>query len=155
MPPGDSAPPRDARGPKLAAQYANVTALAAQARAREDLDRRLRQALPPPLNEQIRLAGVRDGHAVLLTPSPAWAARVRMAQTQILAALHALGAQADSVTVKIVPAPLPQPASVAASVPLSRATAQHLRAAAKAVADPELRALFLEMASLAEANATS
>lgn len=152
---GSASPPRDARGPKPAAQYANVAELAAQARKREDLDQRLRQSLPPPLNQQIHLADLRDGRAVLLAPSPAWAARVRMATAQILAALRALGMQADSVLVKIVPVPPSKPESVAASMPLSRATAQHLRSAAKTVADPELRALFLEMASFAEANGAS
>lgn len=152
---GSANPPRDARGPKPAAQHADVAELAAQARKRDDLDQRLRQSLPPPLNQQIHLADLRDGRAVVLAPSPAWAARVRMATAQILAALRALGAQADSVVVKIVPAPLSKPESVAASMPLSRATAQHLRSAAKAVADPELRALFLEMASFAEANGAS
>ncbi|MEO7148804.1 MAG: DciA family protein [Rhodanobacteraceae bacterium] len=129
--------------------------LTAQARKRDDLDQRLRQSLPPPLDQQIRLADLRDGRAVLLAPSPAWAARVRMANSQILAALRALGVQADSVTVKIVPAPLSKPESISASMPLSRATAQHLRSAAKTVADPELRALFLEMASFAEADRAS
>lgn len=152
---GNSSPPRDARGPKPAAQHANVAELAAQARKRDDLDRRLRQSLPPPLDQQIHLADLRDGRAVLLAPSPAWATRVRMANAQILAALRALGVQADTIIVKIVPAPLSKPEPVAASMPLSRATAQHLRAAAKAVADPELRALFLEMASFAEANGAS
>ncbi|MEO6968869.1 MAG: DciA family protein [Rhodanobacteraceae bacterium] len=126
--------------------------LAAQARKRDDLDRRLRQSLPPPLDQQIRLADLRDGRAVLLAPSPAWAARVRMANAQILAALRALGVQADSVIVKIVPAPPLKPEPIASSLPLSRASAQHLRAAARTVADPDLRALFLEMASIAEAD---
>lgn len=148
-PPGHQAP-----GPKPVAQCAPVRALSARARELDNLDQQLRQSLPPPLNERLRYAGLRGSRATLLAPSPAWASRARMAQPKILAALRALGVQAETILVKVVAAP-PQPAEPIASLPLSAASARHLRAAAKAIADPELQALFLELASFAEKDSCS
>jgi hypothetical protein len=70
-------------------------------------------------------------------------------QTQILAAARAIGTCASSVTVKVVPQP-PVATEPDRSKPLSPAAATHLRAAAASISDPELRVLFLELASLAE-----
>lgn len=155
MLPDDPASSRKISGPKPVAQCAPVMALSAQARELDRLDQRLRQSLPPPLNERLRFGGIRRGRAVLLVPSSAWAARVRVAAPRILAALHAIGVQADSIVVKVVVSTPPMADVPVASLPLSTASAQHLRAAAKAVADPELRALFLELASFAEGDSSS
>jgi hypothetical protein len=155
MLPKDSTPPRrQAPGPKPVAQCAPVRALSARARELDNLDQQLRRSLPPPLNERLRYAGLRGTRATLLAPSSTWASRARMAQPKILAILRALGVQAETILVKVVNAP-PPPAEPNASVPLSAASARHLRAAAKAIADPELQALFLEMASFAERDSCS
>jgi hypothetical protein len=155
MLPEDSTPPRrPVPGPKPVAQCAPIRALSARARELENLDQQLRRSLPPPLNERLRYAGLRGTRATLLAPSPTWASRARMAQPKILAALRALGVPAETILVKVVTAP-PPPAEPLASVPLSAASARHLRAAAKAIADPELQALFLELASFAERDSSS
>lgn len=155
MPPEDSKTPRrPAPGPKPVAQCAPVRALSARARELDNLDQQLRRSLPPPLNDRLHYAGLRGTRATLLAESPAWASRARMAQPRILAALRALGVQAETILVKVVIAP-PRPAEPNASLPISAASARHLRAAAKAIADPELRALFLEMASFAEGDSCS
>ena len=155
MLPKDSRPHRDpVPGPKPIAQCTPVRALSARARELDNLDQQLRQSLPPPLNERLHYAGLRGTRATLLAPSPTWASRARMAQPRILAALRALGVQAETILVKVVAAPL-QPAEPIASLPLSAASARHLRAAAKAIADPELQALFLELASFAEKDSGS
>lgn len=137
-------------GPKDVRECEPFVALASRARKRDELDRQLRQTLPSPLREQVRLADLRHGCLVFLAPSPAWASRLRMAQAQILAAARAMGTKADSVIVKVTPPDTvaqPQPPQRA---PLSRATAAHLRSAARSLSDPELRDLFLELASVAE-----
>ncbi|HXS74062.1 MAG TPA: DciA family protein [Rhodanobacteraceae bacterium] len=155
MLPDDSTPSRrPLPGPKPVAQSAPVKALSARARELDNLDRQLRQSLPPPLNERLHYAGVRGTRATLLATSPAWASRARMAQPKILAILRALGVPAETISIKVVAAPSP-PAEPVASLPLSAASARHLRAAAKTLADPELQALFLEMASFAEKNSCS
>jgi len=51
--------------------------------------------------------------------------------------------------VKVVTRP-PAAKEPARSKPLSPAAASHLKAAAASLADPEMRVLFLELASLAE-----
>lgn len=150
MAPDYSTPPRrPVSGPLPVAQCAPVKALSARARELDQLDQRLRQSLPPPLNEQLRYAGLRGNRATLLATSPAWASRARMALPRILTTLRALGIPADTLVIKVITAPVPQ-AEPMASMPLSAASARHLRAAAKGIADPELQALFLELASFAE-----
>ncbi len=146
---------RSAPGPKPVAQCAPVLALSARARELDELDRRFRQALPAPLNERLRLAGLRGTRAVLLAPSPAWAARARTAIPRVLAILRTLGLSADSILVKVVPEAPARGESVASLPPLSAASAQHLRSAAKAMSDPVLRDLFLELASFAGRDSCS
>ena len=141
---------RSAPGPKPVAQCAPVLALSARARELDELDRRFRQALPAPLNERLRLAGLRGNRAVLLAPSPAWAARARTATPRVLAILRALGIGADSILVKVVSEAPVRGEPLASLPPLSAASARHLRSAAKAMSDPVLRDLFLELASFAE-----
>jgi len=137
------------RGPQALADCGPFAALARKAGALDALDRALRQTLPLPLRDEIRFANVRYGRLVFLATSPAWAARLRLMQTQILAAADAIGINASSIAVKVVPQP-PAPAEPSRSKPLSPAAAAHLRAAAASMTDPELKGLFLELASVAE-----
>ena len=136
-------------GPQSIGDISPVAALAKKAVKLEALDRALRQTLPLPLREQVRFANWRGNSLVFLASSPAWASRLRMQQAQILAAARAIGANAGSVTVKVAPRPPPDP-QPEQSKPLSAAAALHLKAAANSIQDPELRALFLELASIAE-----
>lgn len=140
---------RTGNGPKSLADCGSFATLARKAGALEALDRALRQTLPSPLREQVRFADLRHDRLVFLASSPAWASRLRLMQTQILATARAIGTCASSVTVKVAPQP---PANIEPdrSKPLSPAAASHLRAAAASLTDPELRALFLKLASLAE-----
>ncbi|MGH8158474.1 MAG: DciA family protein [Rhodanobacter sp.] len=140
---------RTGNGPKSLVDCGSFATLAKKAGALEALDRALRQTLPSPLREQVRFADLRHDRLVFLASSPAWASRLRLMQTQILATARAIGTCASSVTVKVAPQP---PATIVPdrSKPLSPAAAHHLRAAAASLTDPELRVLFLELASLAE-----
>ena len=140
---------RAGNGPKSIVECGSFATLAKKAGVLEALDRALRQTLPLPLREQVRFANLRNDRLVFLASSPAWATRLRLMQTQILAAAHAIGTSASSVTVKVVPQP-PVATEPDRSKPLSPAAATHLRAAAASISDPELRVLFLELASLAE-----
>jgi hypothetical protein len=141
-------PNRTGHGPLSITDVGPVATLAKKAGKLEALDRALRQTLPSPLREQVRFANIRDDRLVFLASSPAWASRLRLQQAQILAAARAIGANAGSVTVKVAPLPPPDP-QPEQSKPLSIAAALHLKAAAKSIPDPELRALFLELASVA------
>jgi hypothetical protein len=138
---------RSDKGPRSLTDCGSFATLARKAASLEALDRALRQTLPLPLREQVRFADLRNDRLVFLASSPGWASRLRLMQTPILAAAHAIGTRASSVTVKVVP---PSPTPPDRSKPLSLAAAAHLVAAAASFTDPELRALFLELASFAE-----
>jgi len=140
---------RPARGPKPLAECGSFASLARKAAELDALDRALRQTLPTPLREQVRFAHLRNGRLAFLASSPAWAARLRLMQTQILATARAIGTSASLVTVKVAPIqpPVTPPDR---SKPLSPAAAVHLKAAAASITDPELQGLFLELASIAE-----
>jgi hypothetical protein len=145
---------RKLHGPKPLADCGSFATLANKAGTLEALDRALRQTLPLPLREQVRFADLRHDRLVFLASSPAWASRLRLLQTQILASARAIGACASAIKVKVVIPDLAtsQPARLK---PLSPTTASHLRAAAASFPDPELRALFLALASATETPAPS
>jgi hypothetical protein len=140
---------RPDRGPKPLAECGSFASLAKKAGELDALDRALRQTLPMPLREQVRFAHLRNGRLVFLASSPAWAARLRLMQTQILATARAIGTNASSVTVKVAPL-RPAATEPDRSKPLSPAAAIHLKAAAASTTDPELKGLFLDLASIAE-----
>jgi hypothetical protein len=149
-----AAPPpsrRTGSGLKPVTEFGPIASLARKARELDALDRALRQTLPSPLREQVRFANLQDGRLIFLAPSPALAARLRLLQTQILSTARAIGTYASSVTVKVAPPP-PTDIVPDRSKPLSPAAASHLRAAAASTTDPELRELFLELASVAEVS---
>lgn len=143
-----SKPPRQPRPVLDGLDRDGSSALLQHARWLAALDSRLRRQLPPGLRDHVMLANVREGRLAFLADNPAWATRLRTLGPEVVTHAKALGVQADRLAVKV--APLPSlPRESASRVPLSNAARQHLRAAADSVADPELKALFLEMASLA------
>lgn len=123
--------------------------LAARARELDLLSRRLVPLLPVPLREHVQYAALRNDRVLLLVESPIWATRVRMDQRRILDAAHELGLAATSVTTKVVPIQAPHAQPIAVRPPSPHA-AEHLRAAAATMTDPELRAMFVALADLAE-----
>lgn len=141
---------RPPSGPKPVGETSPVASLLERARALEALDLRLRLTLPPALRLQCCLADARQGRVIFLANSSTWAAKLRLHQTPILAeAQKALGQPFKAFTVKVAPLPSvpPEPAR---RKPLSHTAAAHLSKAAVTLADPELRALFLQLASLAD-----
>ena len=135
---------------KTIAECGPVAALAQRARALDALDQKLRQPLPDALRRQCRLADVRAGRLVFLATSSVWATKLRFYQTTLLAqARVASGLKIEKFAVKVAPLP-PVPPEQTRRKPLSYAAAEHLKAAARSLADPELRAVYLRLASLAE-----
>jgi len=65
----------------------------------------------------------------------------------------ALGDVVERFAVKVAPLPSVSPEQEKHK-PLSAATADHLRAAAKSLSDPELKALYLHLASFAVDEST-
>jgi len=137
-------------GAKSIGECAPVATLIKRARALAALDRKLRQTMPDELRRQCCLADVRAGRLVFLASSSVWAAKLRFHQTALLAeARLTSGLKIEKFVVKVAPLP-PVPPGQTRRKPLSRAAAAHLQAAARFVADPELRDVFLRLASLAE-----
>lgn len=123
--------------------------MVARARDVDRLSQRIVPLLPIPLRGHVGFAGLRNDRVLLLVESSAWATRVRMDQARILAAVHSLGLAASSVTAKVAPIPVSIGDSTA-TPKLSPRAAKAIRAGAASMADPDLRALFLELAALAE-----
>jgi hypothetical protein len=119
-----------------------------RARMLDALDRRLRQSLPDSVAAQVRLGNIRDGRLVFLVSSPIWKAKLRLYVDVLRDAAAAAGLQASGLTVKVATMQ-PVPPDAAPRSPLSPTARETLRAAAGAVADPELRDQLLRMASLA------
>ena len=143
-----SSPSPRLRGPRNITDCGNLGALLDRSKILQDLDRQLRQRLPPTLAEQVHLGNVRGERIVFVASSAAWASRLRMEQTTILRLARTLGVPARLLTIKVVPLTAP-PQEPTAAAALSAVAAQHLRAAAGALSDPELREQFLALASLA------
>lgn len=146
-------PPRSSRRPTRGLQSVSecgpIAALARRAGQLEILDKQLRQTLPSPLRDQVRFADLREERLVFLAPSPAWASRLRLYQAQILETARAHGTKASSVAVKVAPLP-PAPPGLPPRKPLSPGAADHLKAAAASMSDPELRALFLKLSKVSQ-----
>jgi hypothetical protein len=141
-------------GPKPAAECVVLGTLADRARALDVLDRRLRRLLSDALARETRLADVHGGRVVFLASSSAWASRLRLHQAALLAETRAaLGDVVERFAVKVAPLP-PVPAEEPEPKPLSAAAASHLRKAAKSLSDPDLRALYLHLASFAVDDST-
>jgi hypothetical protein len=147
--PAKPLPPRDTRAPTPLSQCGPVADLAARAREVDLTCQRIVPNLPTPLREHVGFAGPRNDRLLLLVESPVWATRARMDQARILAAVHSLGFAASSVAAKVAPPMAPSGDSLTTRPP-SPGSARAIRAAASAIADPDLRALFLELAALAE-----
>lgn len=141
-------------GLRPAAEYITLGTLADRARALDELDDRLRHLLPEAVARETRLADVRNGRIVFLASSPTWASRIRLYQSALLAeARAATNGGVEHFTVKVAPLPTVPP-NPPRPKPLSSAAAHHLRATAEVLPDPELRAIYLNLASLAEDDPT-
>jgi hypothetical protein len=141
--------------PQPIGESAPVASLAQRARALDALDRQLRQSLPEPLRRHVHMADIGPKRLVFLADSSAWASKLRFHQTAMLAlARQVSGLPANQFAVKVAPLP-PVPPEQIRRKPLSHAAADHLKAAARSVADPELKAVYLQMASLAEDSSPS
>jgi hypothetical protein len=147
--PGGTTPADRGFQPALkAAGEAKLGHLIERAQWLEALDQRLRRYLPAALQTHCHLGNVDAGKLVFVVDAPVWNAKLRQHAGILLDAAIAAGLQAHTLTIRVV-APPPASPGRAAPKPLSQATRDALRATAQSVADPELRAQLLKLASLA------
>lgn len=134
------------------AECVTLDSIAARARALDRLDGKLRSLLPETLARECHLADLRNGRLVFIATSSTWATRLRLYQDKLLTeARTASGSEVKLFAVKVAPLP-PVPAEPTLAKPLSTTAANHLRSAAKTIKDPELQALYLQLASLATSD---
>ena len=146
--------PRKQRTSTLVPVAACITldTLAKRARGLDLLDGKLRHLLPDSLARECHLADLRNGRLVFIATSSTWATRLRLHQGNLMTeARAATGSTVEHFAVKVAPLPL-VPSEPAKAKPLSTAAANHLRSAAKTIADPELQDLYLKLASLASSD---
>ena len=93
------------------------------------LDRRLRPCLPPAIAAHARLANLTGTTLVFVVDSPAWHARVRLAEGEIVEAARSIGLSIDAVVARTATAPVLPGPTARAPKPLSGATRDALQAA--------------------------
>jgi hypothetical protein len=130
----------------LQAAEAGLGPMLRRARELDRLDHLLRQSLPAALAENSRLANVDADRLVFLVNAPVWKSKLRMLADVVLDAAAAAGHPARALVVKVVPTSTSSPETV--GKPLSEAVRESLRAAARSVEDPDLRAQLLKLASV-------
>jgi hypothetical protein len=87
-----------------ASQDSSLGGLLRRAAMLAQLQNVLTGALHPDLARNLRVANVRDQRLILITPSPAWATRLRMQSRQLLGVLRRAGLTGvDRVEVRVVP----------------------------------------------------
>jgi hypothetical protein len=143
-----SGPPPQAL--QAAASAAGLGSLIARAQGLDALDRRLRHCLPDAMANECRLANVDGDRLVFLVSGPVWKSKLRLMADVLLDAAAAAGHPARALVVKVVPSlsMLPDVPGPAAGKPLSQAVRESLRATARSVEDPDLRAQLLKLASM-------
>ncbi|MCM2336279.1 MAG: DUF721 domain-containing protein [Pseudomonas sp.] len=103
----------------------------------EELDRRLRPHLPPPLAAHAQLANVERGRLVFVVDAPVWRTKLRFAAPGILDAARSIGLDAVELVVKTTlgPATLPEQKR-RTQPPISEAAQRELRAALASLEAP-------------------
>jgi hypothetical protein len=139
---GPASPPQ-----ALQAAEAGLGPMIRRARELDRLDHLLRQSLPAAVADNCRLANVDGERLVFLVSNPVWKNKLRLMADVLLDATAAAGHPARVLVVKVVP-PAPQNSPDSVGKPLSEAVRESLRAAARSVEDPDLRAQLLKLASV-------
>lgn len=127
-------------------QYAS---LLHRARALMALEARIRELLPPPLNDHCRLLAIRDDTLVLAADSPVWASRLRFHGPLLVKQLsRPRTLKLSTVRVRV------RPPEAIATTPDRRRTANRcgaagttaIQQAAQTISDPELKTALLRLA---------
>lgn len=90
------------------------------------LERLLHSMIDPALAEHFRVANLRQNRLILLTPTAAWATRLRMVTPQLLESLRQSGhAGIEAIDIRVGPLP-PDPPRSPGTRPLSSAAREAL-----------------------------
>ena len=93
-------------------------------------------------------ANVDKDKLVFLVNAPIWKNKLRLSESVVLDAAAAAGLSVRTLVVKVTPSDAGLSRTLSCRKPLSQAVRESLRTTAQSVADPELRAQLLKLASL-------
>jgi hypothetical protein len=125
----------------LAAKSDKLQSLLDRAAILDGINQRLLRLLPPPLNQHVCLANIREDSAVIMADSSAWLTRARYQGPEILKLLRQEPGLERIKKLHFKIRPLTQHAEYPTSRPqLSENAAELLISTAKVIDDPELKA---------------
>ncbi|MCB1745860.1 MAG: DUF721 domain-containing protein [Gammaproteobacteria bacterium] len=138
---------------RIVSAFGHLKQLTARAARVAELEKELQSLLPPALAAQVRLATIENGSLVLFAASPAWAAKLRYATPQLLAALprRAEFAEVRSIRVRVEPRESTAPGERRPErAHMSAAAGRDIRAQAESLDDDNLRAALRRLARRAD-----
>jgi hypothetical protein len=126
-----------------------ISRLLSRARALRELDERVHELIPAPLNDHCRILSLRDDILTLAADSPVWAARLRFHTTQLVKQLSD-DQTVNLRTVRVCVRPQERSAvtrSASGKSLISKKNSHTLKQGARKVTDPELKAALERLAS--------
>lgn len=133
-------------GDLIAGQRGQIQTIYQHALKLIELQKKLKSALPSPLNDNVTVASLNKQTLTVHTSSAAWAARLRFKTPDMLAALkrEKIEPPVKTIRIKVHPPDASRPKSVE-KLSLSPETSQLLREVADSISDPELRESLLRL----------
>lgn len=132
----------------------NPAGLPVQARRLVEIERQVRACLPQDLAEHCQVAGIRDGCLHLFADSPAWAARLRFQEPQIIQAWRRHGSgELRKTQVRVLPQAQSPRDPVTRKLTLTAANVQLLEQTARGIADSRLAQALRRLARRGAKNA--
>jgi hypothetical protein len=130
-------------------ERSEISRLLSRARALGELDARVHELIPSPLNEHCRVLAVRDDTLVVAADSPVWATRLRYQSTQLVKQLSGVSSvKLRTVQVRVRATDPPAGGSITPiRQPVSARNSMALKQAAVSVTDAGLKAALLRLAS--------
>lgn len=128
----------------------DIARLVQQAEALAQLSRAIRKLLPDPLKEHCQVLGLDQGQLHLAVDSPVWSARLRYYSPRLLQQLAARGTvKVRTIETSVLPPRRSRPEPGRPRPRLSVQNGRLLSQTAQGIADQELRAALLKIASRA------
>lgn len=132
----------------------NLAGLSIQAQRLVELERQIRACLPQELAEHCQVAGIRDGCLNLFADSPAWAARLRFQEPQIIQAWRQRGGgELRKIQVRVLPQAQPPRGPAKRKLTLTEANVQLLEQTARGIPDARLAQALRRLARRGAKNA--
>jgi len=140
-----SRPPLDINS-ILASRTKTASALYDHALRLIELQKRIRTALPAPLNDHVTVANSRKGTLIIYTDSAAWAARLRFRVPEMLKSINETSQDVplQAIRIKVRP-PDTRRLPAADKLSISDDTARLLQHMAESISAPDLRASLLRL----------